>query len=87
MTTLPTIHLNGTGKQMLLQGYIDALHALKDAEEAMRKIEFNARDYYPQGSLAWGRATDERFTQFAKLKEIEEHLTEIALHISNAGRD
>jgi hypothetical protein len=84
MTTLPTIHLNGTGKQMLLQGYIDALHAIKDAEEALRKIEFNARDYYVQGNHAWEQARDERFTQFAKLKEVEEHLTEIAIHISNA---
>lgn len=84
MTTFPTIHLNGTSKQMLLDGYVAALHALKDAQEALQKIEFNARDYYVQGPDAWNTARDEMADQFGKLNEVEGYLTEVAIHISKA---
>ena len=84
MTTFPTIHLNGTSKKMLLDGYIEALHALKDAQEALQRIEFNARDYYVQGPDAWNKARDEMADQFGKLNEVEGYLTEVAIHISRA---
>lgn len=84
MTTKPTIHLNGTSKQMLLDGYLAALRALKDAQEALSKIEFNARDYYVQGPDAWPAARDEMADQFGKLNEVEGYLTDIAIHISKS---
>ena len=68
----PTIHLNGTGKKMLLEGYENAYHAILEAENALGKVEFNARDYYPQGDGAWSEAIkemDERFTSLAKIKK------------------
>jgi hypothetical protein len=84
MTTFPTIHLNGTGKQMLLDGYVKALHALHEAQKAISQIEFNARDYYVQGNEAWNAARDEMAAQFDKLHEVDTYLTEVAIHISKA---
>ena len=84
MTTLPTIHLNGTSKRELLDSYLRALDALQDAVDALGKVEFNARDYCVQGSGAWSKATDERLVQFNKLYDVKDNLTEIAEHISNA---
>ena len=55
----PTIHLNGTGAKTLLDGYLEAIHQLGQALNAINNIEFNARDYYPQGSSAWGVAESE----------------------------
>ena len=45
--TLPSIHLNGTGRRMLTEDYTAAYHALQTAFRAFQSIEFNARDYYP----------------------------------------
>lgn len=88
MTTFPTIHLNGTSKKDLLDGYRKAIDAIQDAVVALGSVEFNARDYYPHphGLVAWTTASNERVEQFQKLYEVKDHLTEIALHISNAGR-
>ncbi len=47
--TLPSIHLNGTGRRMLTEDYTTAYNALQAAIRAFQSIEFNARDYYTQG--------------------------------------
>ena len=46
----PTIHTNGTSPEMLRRGYEDARLAVVKAIQALDAIEFNARDYYPQGA-------------------------------------
>lgn len=55
----PTVHLNGTSKKELLQGLLDAIHALHVAEEAVGKSYPNGRDYYPQGPDAILKAVAE----------------------------
>jgi hypothetical protein len=62
MITLPVIHLNGTSPKDLLEGYRNACAAVRDAMDAIAKIEFNARDYYPvEGS--WEKARAEMTTR------------------------
>jgi hypothetical protein len=51
--TLPLIHLNGTSRNNLIDGYDKAAYALSDFENAFDAIEFNARDYYPKGPDAF----------------------------------
>ena len=46
---LPTIHLNGTGRDRLLADYHTAHKLLNAAADAFASVEFNARDYYVQG--------------------------------------
>lgn len=82
----PTIHTNGTGRDMLMRGYLDARIAVLKAMNAIQRIEFNARDYYPQGPDAWPRARDEHSARLKRLHEIEMELLDIAMHIQDAGK-
>lgn len=64
---MPLIHLNGTGKKMLCEGYDQAAEKLQDFIDAWRSVEFNARDYYPHGTEAWRQACDARDAINAKI--------------------
>ena len=80
--TLPTIHSNGTSARCLAEGYADARIAVQAAANALSKVEFNARDYYPQGSQAWSQACTERKEMFDALAEIHDKLYLIESHCS-----
>lgn len=79
--TLPTIHLNGTGKDSLCAGYDNAADKLEDFCDAWGAIEFNARDYYPQGDEAWSSALKEREEMAGKIREVQAYLQRIQEHI------
>ncbi len=77
----PTLHLNGTGKEMLYRGYEEAWDALGAAHKALKKIEFNARDYYIQGSDAWPEAVSEMDARLDAIERIEKEIEEILIAI------
>ena len=81
---LPTIHLNGTGPKMLKEGYLLAYRAVKDAEAALIAVEFNGRDYYPQGDAAWKQARVEHGERLKQLHTIADDLMQICEHASDA---
>jgi len=81
---LPTIHLNGTGKNALEHDYRNARAKVMDALRAFEAIEFNGRDYYPQGQEAFTLARRERDFLAQKLKDVNEYLEAHLEHISNA---
>lgn len=82
--TLPTIHLNGTGRQTLLDGYENARTAVRDALDVLRAVEFNPRDYYVQGDTAWTAARDERETMQRELHRIQTELETILIHVADS---
>ena len=82
---VPTIHLNGTGKAGLLEGYLNVLAALRDAEAALCKAGPNGRDYYPQGAGAIYRAQDEHRARLVKLDEIKTEIEALALAVDEGG--
>jgi hypothetical protein len=45
---MPTIHLNGTGRQALVEQYANAVEALQTALDKVRAAAPHGRDYYPQ---------------------------------------
>lgn len=79
---LPRIHLNGTGRAMLIEGYMKAHDTVEAAETALAEIEFHARDYYVISDDAFVKARAKRAEMFAKLQEVqaylEQHLEAIA---------
>ena len=79
--TLPSIHLNGTGRRMLTEDYTAAYHALQAAFRAFQSIEFNARDYYPQGADAFARARTQRDIQLQHLAGVQHYLETHLMHI------
>lgn len=79
--TLPSIHINGTGRQMLSEGYLEAYRKLMDFREAFQAIEFNARDYYVQSSTAFTQARTERDAQHRRIGELMTYLEAHLLHL------
>lgn len=53
---LPTIHTNGTPRQILEDGYLAAYSGVLKAMAALAQVDLNARDYYPQGDDAFAKA-------------------------------
>lgn len=81
MTTLPTIHLNGTSKQELFDTYFEALDAIASARVALQKAAPNGRDYYPQGPEAYGQARLAHEQRLRLLETIYNELHAIAEHV------
>lgn len=79
--TLPTVHLNGTSREMLLSGYTEAYEKLRAALAAFYNIEFNARDYYVQSDYAYNQARVSRDKVRDKYNEINEYLEAHIVHL------
>jgi hypothetical protein len=73
MTTLPTIHLNGTGANTLLGEYSAAHVAIEAALDALAAATCNPRDFYPQEPGAWERARAEREEAMRQLKQASDY--------------
>ena len=81
--TPPTIHLNGTSRESLLEGYNDAFHALHKAREALQDSAPNVRDYYVNPDAgAFARALTEHDARLEKLTAIMGEMTALADAIS-----
>ena len=79
--TLPTVHLNGSGRKMLTEGYHNAYVAVQAAIRAFNEIEFNARDYYVQPAGAWPQARTERDCAAAHLRQVRDYLEAHLVHL------
>jgi len=79
--TPPTVHLNGTSAKDLWEGYEAAYEAVRAAQDALGKIEFNARDYYVQDADAFTKARDHRIEQRQALDNVEEYLLQHLLSL------
>ena len=69
MMMVPTVHLNGTSREALLEQYTKAHNALEVGLNALCAAAPNGRDYYPQGPDAFAKAQAEHsalVTQVAK---------------------
>jgi hypothetical protein len=87
MTTfaMPTIHLNGTSSDELLQQALDPGRAVTAAMAMLSRAAPNGRDYYPQGPSATTTAMREHQERLAKLQDVLDDLHRIAEHISEAS--
>ena len=86
MNTLPTIHLHGTPAKMLLDGYNGAVDAVLAAEGAMKRIEFNARDYYVSHNAEWQMARAEFADMLENLQRVRMKLERVVMHIDGSVR-
>ena len=81
----PTIHLNGTSKQQLLDDYCDTRQALDAAMEKMIENGPNARDYYPAGDQAYRQAVKEHHDRIEQIHRVRFEIETIAEHIADAA--
>ena len=77
---LPTIHMNGTSKADLFDGYMTALEAMQAAIDAVIQTGPNGRDYYPQGDAALRQAMDEHRDRLKRLGAVADELNALAAH-------
>ncbi len=82
--TVPSVHLNGTSREELLRQVHDAGQAVWQARDALAKSSPNARDYYPQGELAYPAARAEHDRRARALLGVQEELEVLAEAISDA---
>lgn len=68
--TVPTVHLNGTSKQALVDQYQDSAVALAEAIRVISTNGPNGRDYYLQGPDAIKRADQEHEARLRRLREV-----------------
>lgn len=81
----PLVHLNGSGKDRLIDNLCGVSHALNGAYEAMRAVCPNGRDYYPLGAAAMGRAEKEHRSRLERLDAIKAEIDAIAEAIADCG--
>ena len=78
---LPLIHLNGTGIKAMCRDYDAAYEALYSFTQVWEKMEFNARDYYPIGPDAWGKARDHRYAMNGHIRALLTYLEKHREHL------
>lgn len=80
----PTVHMNGTSREALVEGYLAAHRAIVDAIKAMGECYPNGRDYYTQGPDALKIAMDEFDARRAALGKVASDLMELAEHCQDS---
>lgn len=78
---LPTVHLNGTSRDDLVEQRLGVIRALCDVEKALQAAWPHGRDYYPQGPDALNRAQQEWADRLDVLVVMREEVEEEAHQI------
>jgi len=81
---IPTIHLNGTGGDALLDQLLEAVGAVRTAEQRLSDAAPNGRDYYPQGPDALRVAQAEHIGRAERLAGVRKELEELAEQVCRA---
>ena len=87
----PTIHLNGTPRDRLLEGNTRILGAINDLKEAINDCVFHGRDYYVQDNdpamdafnddNAFSRAYNERQKHLQAIADMERYFMNHVDHL------
>ena len=85
--TRPTVHLNGTSRKELAEGYYAAVIALTAALDVLGHSPPapHGRDYYPQGDDAIHRATEEHRDRIKRVTSVLEEMREIGEELVLGG--
>lgn len=74
---VPTVHLNGTNRAVLVAQLENAVNALRAATDAVAACNPNGRDYYTQGESALVEAQREHASRLARLLTVRDELSAI----------
>lgn len=86
LLSVPTVHLNGTSRESLLEQLVDVNHALDVTMTALAKASPHGRDYYPQGDGALRKATREHESRCERIRSVQREIVQIAEALP-PGRD
>ena len=92
-TIYPTIHLNGTPKNKLLDSYYQIAIAIEKLTKTISEATFHGRDYYPQDEdpikdalmddNAFSKAYDQRLKHLRNLHDFGIYIANHINHILN----
>lgn len=74
--TVPTSMLHGSGKALLMAGYVGQIEALQNTITAMQVAAPHGRDY--RDPAEWRKAADEHRARIKAVNDILTELTDIA---------
>ena len=83
---VPTVHLNGTSKQELLEQQSNARHKISEAITALRHTAPHGRDYYVQGNSAFREAQKQHCNRVRQLEAVLNELLQISLAVDKQGK-
>jgi len=81
---IPTVHLNGTSKQELLEGLWNAIDKIEEAKRAITLTCPHGRDYYinvGSENNSINEATKQHVSRLMALSKVKSELEEIAFAI------
>ena len=83
---MPTVHMNGTSKEMLLEGNMDILHKIHNLEDSICNWVIHGRDYYvldadPYSLESYQAALKERQKHLKNLESFREYIEKQINHI------
>lgn len=81
----PIVHLNGSGRQNLIDALANAYSAIEKAAEALRQTAPNGRDYYPAGPEALEAARQQHTRRIRALRDLQDELVEECNLIEEQG--
>jgi hypothetical protein len=82
---IPTLHINGTSKEGLLNPIREAAILISKARESFTNTCPHNRDYYPQGDNNYAAAREEWRREGIKLNEVYDYLEKLFVAIDNGG--
>jgi hypothetical protein len=77
MLITPTVHLNGSSKDLLLRQYQEAFEALDAAIGALQMARPHGRDYYIQDNRAFHVAIEQHRERLKALETVRTELREL----------
>lgn len=73
--SIPTVHLNGSSPDSLLDAYREVLDVCLKLAKALAEAQPNGRDFYPQGPNAISVAMAEHRTRVERVKLTMDEIT------------
>jgi len=83
---VPLVHLNGTGKDELVEQITHAVHGAQAFLDALAKMSPHGRDYYPLGDDALPKAVDQHRSRMARVESIVDELGDLYLKVDDQER-
>lgn len=78
----PTVNINGTLREELLRGYMQARRDLEKAIKSLQEIAPHGRDYqYPGGDADLRVAIEEHAQRLVAVRTVEIELDQLAEHV------
>ncbi len=68
--SVPSLHLNGSSADALIEQLTEAGHALRQALRALDDAAPNARDYYVLGDEAFAKAMREHLSRVERVRSV-----------------